>query len=181
MDITVETPQNVEQVELVEEMPGPLAKKRKKNERAWKKTVAKVARHRPKGFPQMPSCKHSAKSKYRCAELSLQDVRKIHQQYYKDADLQSKKNFILQHVIVFLSKKDSSSRRLVFSENFNIGFDAPYTDKCSTCTRLECELATEKDAGKRETLKLNLKAHKVRADKFYKLLQENNDKELILS
>ncbi|XP_046674708.1 uncharacterized protein LOC124363504 [Homalodisca vitripennis] len=44
MDITVETPQNVEQVELVEEMPGPLAKKRKKNERAWKKTVAKVAR-----------------------------------------------------------------------------------------------------------------------------------------
>ncbi|KAG8309159.1 hypothetical protein J6590_092610 [Homalodisca vitripennis] len=44
MDITVETPQNVEQVELVEEMPGPLAKNRKKNERAWKKTVAKVAR-----------------------------------------------------------------------------------------------------------------------------------------
>ncbi|XP_046684389.1 uncharacterized protein LOC124370144 [Homalodisca vitripennis] len=312
MDITVETPQNVEQVELVEEMPGPLAKKRKKNERAWKKTVAKVARHRPKGFPQMPSCKHSAKSKYRCAELSLQDVRKIHQQYYKDADLQSKKNFILQHVIVSSAKRtrlpegikskrnvstdfflpkmrnnktenvkvcraalltilqESKNRvqlickkyletgvvpletrggarqvdkynikkdsiksfiktfipvqkhycraknkhrqylpselnitkmwkmyieqhpteelkceydffRLVFSENFNIGFDAPYTDKCSTCTRLECELATEKDAGKRETLKLNLKAHKVRADKFYKLLQENNDKELILS
>ncbi|XP_046661862.1 uncharacterized protein LOC124355023 [Homalodisca vitripennis] len=90
------------------------------------------------------------------------------------------KMYIEQHPTEEL-KYEYDFFRLVFSENFNIGFDAPYTDKCSTCTRLECELATEKDAGKRETLKLNLKAHKVRADKFYKLLQENNDKELILS
>ncbi|XP_046684621.1 uncharacterized protein LOC124370380 [Homalodisca vitripennis] len=122
MDITVETPQNVEQVELVEEMPGPLAKKRKKNERAWKKTVAKVARHRPKGFPQMPSCKHSAKSKYRCAELSLQDVRKIHQQYYKDADLQSKKNFILQHVIVSSAKRTRLPEGIKSKRNVSTDF-----------------------------------------------------------
>lgn len=71
--------------------------------------------------------------------------------------------------------------RNVFSENFNIGFDAPYTDKCSTCTRLECEIGTEKDTGKREAHKLELKTHKVRAERFYILLRENNESELVLS
>lgn len=272
-------------------------------------------RHRPKELPRMPICVHSEKSKYRCSDLSLQDVAKIHRTYYQGADLQAKTNFILQHTVVSSAKRtriregnaeptrkrnvsndfhlpkqrqgkvenvkvcraaflrilqESRNRvqlictkylatglpptesrggarqvdkyntkkesiktfiksfvpvqkhycraknkhrqylpselsinkmwkmylekhpteelkckydffRNVFSENFNIGFDAPYTDKCSTCTRLECELGTEKDSTKRKSLKLELKSHKTRAERFYILLKEENEQELVLS
>ncbi|XP_072377489.1 uncharacterized protein [Diabrotica undecimpunctata] len=311
MEGPAENPEIVDNVEVIAEATGSLAKKRKSNPSTWKKTIAKVSRHRPKGFPQMPNCKHPSKSKYRCSELSLQDVTKIHRRYYKDADLQSKTQFILQHVMVFSAKRtripERTSKRMVstsfylpkqrhnktenikvcraallailqesrnrvqllcqkflqtgvlpsetrggarhvekfntkkesiktfiksfvpvqkhycraknkhrqylpselsikkmwymyseqhptpkltckydffrnvFATNFNIGFDAPYTDKCSTCIRLECETATEKDGDKRAALKLELKVHKVRAEKFYMFLRENNDNELVFS
>lgn len=71
--------------------------------------------------------------------------------------------------------------RTVFATSFNIGFDAPYTDKCSTCTRIECELGTAKDVAKRDSLKEELKGHKLRAERFYILLREQNDNELVLS
>lgn len=54
----------------------------------------------PKGFPTQPTCKHGETSTYKCQELSMQDVRKIHQKYYKSAKLEDKKNFILQHTTV---------------------------------------------------------------------------------
>lgn len=42
-------------------------------------------------------------------------------------------------------------------------------------------MCTEKDAGKRRTLKLELRAHKTRAERFYMLLRENNETELVLN
>nr|CAD7401860.1 unnamed protein product [Timema poppensis] len=77
-----------------------MSRKRKRRPDEWKRNVAKKDRHRPKGFPSMPTCVHGQNSIFKCKELSMQDVRKIHQHYYKDANLQSKKNFILQHVTV---------------------------------------------------------------------------------
>lgn len=269
-------------------------------------------RHRPKGFPEMPDCTHKENSGFRCSELSLQDVRRIHNKYYQDNDLNSKKNYILQHATVssakrsrlpgggisrkkvsttyhlpkqregkitnikvcraaflrilqesrnrvqnlcqkylehgitpretrggarniekyqlkkqsvmnfiksfralqkhycrskniirqYLSSELSISKmwkmydeanndealkvnleffRKVFNENFNIGFNAPYVDKCSTCTRLENQINAETDQVKRGQFQLELKAHKARADKFYELLKEDSNNELVLS
>nr|CAD7199394.1 unnamed protein product [Timema douglasi] len=278
----------------------PLNKSRKKKTRpeTWKRNIERKARHRPKGFPKMPTCDHRGKSGYKFNQLSMQDIRKIHYKYYKDADLQSKKNFILQHVSVSSAKwsrlpEGSNSRRKVsptfflpkqrqdnkenvkvcrsafltilqesrnriqklchkylelgitppetrggprkqviyekkrdavkefiktfkpiqkhysrgrknntirqylpselsvnkmwkmymeanpskdlqvqyeffrntFNENFNIGFDAPYTDKCSTCTRLEYQIANENDNNKKEDLNIEFKGHKIRAER----------------
>lgn len=260
----------------------------------------------------MPNCQHKEKSGFKCAELSIQDVRKIHHKYYLNCDLTSKKNYILQHVNVSTAKRsrlpqgivsrkkvstmfylpkqregkttnikvcraaflrilqESRNRiqnlcqkyleqgitppetrggarnlekyeikrqsvkdfiktfrpvqkhycrtkntvrqylsselsitkmwklydethpnadfkvnfeffRTTFNENFNIGFDAPYVDKCSTCARLEYQISVEQDNAKKEKIKVELTCHKSRADKFYQLLKEENDSELILS
>nr|CAD7569017.1 unnamed protein product [Timema californicum] len=45
-------------------------------------------KHRPKGFPSVPTCVHGQNSTFKFKELSMQDVRKIHQHYYKQANLQ---------------------------------------------------------------------------------------------
>lgn len=75
----------------------------------------------PKGLPEKPVCTHKAKT-FQCHELSMQDIRKIHQRYYQNPDLQWKRNFILQHVQVSSPKKKCvvsglESRRKV-STNF---------------------------------------------------------------
>lgn len=99
----------------------------------------------------VPVQKHycRAKNKHRHlhlpSELNISKMWKMYSEEHTTEDLKCEYDFF----------------RTVFSENFNIGFDAPYTDKCSTCTRLECELVTEKDSGKRETLKLELKSPKL--------------------
>ncbi|KAJ8877786.1 hypothetical protein PR048_022242 [Dryococelus australis] len=65
----------------------------------------------------MPSCGHGTKSSFQCHQMSMQDVRRIHQKYYANADLESKKNYILQHVAVSSAKRnrlpEGQSRRLV--------------------------------------------------------------------
>lgn len=52
-------------------------------------------RHQAKRLPTLPTCDHGEGSIYRCKELSLKDVRRIHQRFYKDASLEAKKNHIL--------------------------------------------------------------------------------------
>lgn len=65
----------------------------------------------------MPSCNHGDQSSFRCGELSMQDVRKIHQSYYKEATSDAKKNFILRHVTVSSVKRrknqEGDGRRMV--------------------------------------------------------------------
>lgn len=53
----------------------------------------------------------------------MQDVRKIHQKYYMNANLEAKKNFILQHVNVSSvsrqrPKVPNSTRKRLVSTNF---------------------------------------------------------------
>nr|CAD7401757.1 unnamed protein product [Timema poppensis] len=304
----------ISEEECIVETPPNKSRKKKTRPETWKRNIERKARHRPKGFPKMPTCDHRGKSGYKCSQLSMQDIRKIHFKYYKDADLQSKKNFILQHVSVSSAKRSrlpegSNSRRKVsptfflpkqrqdnkenvkvcrsafltilqesrnriqklchkylelgitppetrggprkqviyekkrdavkefiktfkpiqkhysmgrknntirqylpselsvnkmwkmymeanpskdlqvqyeffrntFNENFNIGFDAPYTDKCSTCTRLEYQIANENDNNKKEDLNIEFKGHKIRAERFYEILRKKNDDELVIS
>lgn len=40
----------------------------------------------------------------------------------------------------------------VFNNNFNIGFHAPYSDKCSTCTNLENKISLERNKDVRNEL-----------------------------
>ncbi|KAJ8897619.1 hypothetical protein PR048_002968 [Dryococelus australis] len=251
----------------------PVQKSRKRNRRpeTWKRNVAKKARHCPKRFPVMPSCGHGTKGSFQCHQLSMQDVRRIHQKYYANADLESKKNYILQHVAVSSAKRSHLSEgqsirqyivwdgkaflgilnesrdrvqrlckkknlqlgvtppetrgevhqvekyelkrtqekhsasllkqpvkceenvgnvpwkhvienllveyeffRTIFDENFNISFDAPYTDKGSTRMSLESKINDERDNTVKHNLQIELLAHKKRADTFYQKLLEKS-------
>lgn len=73
----------------------------------------------------MPNCTHPAKSKYRCTELSLQDVTKIHRQYYKGSDLQSKRNLILQNAIVSSAKRTRLPEGIDSKRNVSTEFFLP--------------------------------------------------------
>ncbi|KAJ8885649.1 hypothetical protein PR048_011847, partial [Dryococelus australis] len=65
----------------------------------------------------MPPCGHGTKGIFQCHQLSIQDVRRIHQKYYANADTESKINYILQHVAVSSAKRsrlpEGQSRRQV--------------------------------------------------------------------
>ncbi|KAJ8880749.1 hypothetical protein PR048_017219 [Dryococelus australis] len=99
------------------ETPVQKPRKRKRRPETWKRNVAKKARHHPKGFPVKLSCGHGIKGSFQWHRLSMHDVRRIHQKYYANADLESNKNYILQHV-AFSSAKinrlpEGQSRRHV--------------------------------------------------------------------
>lgn len=57
-------------------------------------------RQLPKAFTVMPSCDHGERILFRCSKLSMQDVRRIHQTYYKESNAEMKKNFILRQQFV---------------------------------------------------------------------------------
>lgn len=71
--------------------------------------------------------------------------------------------------------------RRVFNENFNIGFAAPYTDRCSTCMRLENLIRHEKNEGKKGELESEWSRHKKKANVFFDKLREEKPEELLLS
>ncbi|KAJ8887078.1 hypothetical protein PR048_013293 [Dryococelus australis] len=56
----------------------------------------------------MAACGHGNMGSFQCHQLSMQNVRRIHLKYYTNADLESKKNYILQHVEFSTSKTKSS-------------------------------------------------------------------------
>lgn len=63
--------------------------------------------------------------------------------------------------------------RFVFNTKFNIGFSSPKTDVCSKCTELKERIKNEKDSVKNNSLKNELKIHKLRANAFYDFLRED--------
>ncbi|KAJ8881620.1 hypothetical protein PR048_018106 [Dryococelus australis] len=71
--------------------------------------------------------------------------------------------------------------KTIFNENFNISLDAPYTDKCSTCTSLEKKLNYEGDKTVKHYLQIDVLVHKKRVDTFYQKLREKSDSELVLT
>ncbi|KAJ8876609.1 hypothetical protein PR048_021054 [Dryococelus australis] len=163
------------------------SRKRKRWPETWKRNIAKKARHRPKGFPVMPSCGHGTKGSFQCHQLSMQGIRRIHQKYNINADLESKKNYTLQHVAASSAKiirlPEGQSRRQVHFIHYpgkdnallNI-IDAPYTDNGSTCMNLENKINDEWDKTVKHNLQIELLAHKKRADTFYQQLREKSDK-----
>lgn len=71
--------------------------------------------------------------------------------------------------------------RRIFTECFNISFDSPSTDKCSTCCRFENQISFETNAEKKKDLQFQLKAHKTRAEAFYTKLRLQVENSLTLS
>ncbi|XP_069676001.1 uncharacterized protein [Periplaneta americana] len=85
--------------EMIVETEPMRSRKRTRCPEQWKRTKEKKARYKPKAFPKTPICKHPD-GKLRCNELSMQDVRRIHQKFQKQPDRVWQNNFILQHISV---------------------------------------------------------------------------------
>ncbi|CAH0404462.1 unnamed protein product [Chilo suppressalis] len=71
--------------------------------------------------------------------------------------------------------------RKVFVTNFNIGFGSPRQDVCSTCLQLSERIKVEKDAAEKVRIMTELRIHKLRAKAFFKLLQKEENHEILLS
>lgn len=71
--------------------------------------------------------------------------------------------------------------RHIFNTKFNIGFGSPRHDVCSTCLHLTERIKIEKLEEQKKILENQLVIHKLRANCFYELLQEENQSTIILS
>lgn len=110
-------------------------------------------------------CRGKTKRQYLPSELSINKMHAMYSDQITDPNLQVKRSYF----------------RFVFNTNFNIGFKAPATYVCSTCTMLKESIKTEKDADRRQTLMNRLVVHKRRAKAFFKLLREGQPNTITMS
>lgn len=68
---------------------------------------------------------------------------------------------------------------LLFVTRFNIGFGSPRQDVCSTCLQLKEKIKVEKNGSEKVRLMTELRIHKLRAKAFFKLLQKEEENEIL--
>lgn len=70
--------------------------------------------------------------------------------------------------------------RRVFENDFNIGFSSPSCDVCSTCEVLKNKQKIEKDPQELQSLKVQLRVHKIRAKRFFELVKTSPENSLTI-
>lgn len=93
---------------------------------------------------------------YLRSDLSINKMWKIYQSETDDPSLRVKKTYF----------------RKIFNTQFNIGFGTPRTDVCSTCISLNEMIKLETNPEKKQDLCVQKRVHTLKAQAFYKLLQE---------
>lgn len=71
--------------------------------------------------------------------------------------------------------------RNVFNTNFNIGFNAPAVDVCSTCLEFKEKLKHSEDEEQKIQLHTESRIHKLRAKAFFDMLKEERENLLTIS
>lgn len=71
--------------------------------------------------------------------------------------------------------------RSIFVRKYNIGFGSPKVDVCSKCLQFSEKIKQASTLEEKATIITEQRLHKLRAKAFYKLLQEDDPKVLILS
>lgn len=102
-----------------------------------------------------------SKRLYLSANLSM---AKLHKMYNRRCDPENRVSYDMF--------------RNVFLNDFNIGFSSPASDVCSKCTRLKEQIKHTKDLKNRQTLIMEYRIHKKRANTFYELTNEEPDSSL---
>lgn len=69
----------------------------------------------------------------------------------------------------------------IFINQFNITFGHPRQDVCSFCTAKKAKISVENDKHTKNEMKLELKTHLALSKKFFKLMYEKKDDEIICS
>nr|CAH7730369.1 unnamed protein product [Callosobruchus chinensis] len=62
----------------------------------------------------------------------------------------------------------------IFYNDLNLGFGNPHTDTCTTCKKFEVRIKQTQDSNKKGDLRTQLKLHKLRAKKFYQLMNKES-------
>lgn len=101
-------------------------------------------------------CRGKTKRQYLPSELSINKIHSMYCNQVTDPNLQVKRSYF----------------RHVFNTNFNIGFKAPATDVCSTCSMFKESYKVEKSTDRKNDLMRRFTVHKRRAKAFFKLLRE---------
>lgn len=62
-------------------------------------------RYASKSLPRHPTCCHGVKTKFKCSTLSMQDIRRFHQNFYATSDKITQDHYILRYVINNVPKR----------------------------------------------------------------------------
>lgn len=119
--------------------------------------------------------------KFRCLEVHYCRGKTKRQYFPSELSINKMHSMYLDHVTDKNLHVKGSYFRYVFNTNFNIGFKAPVTDVCSTCTMLKESLKLETDPAKRTVLMKKSTLHKRRAKAFFKLLKKSEPNTITLS
>lgn len=68
----------------------------------------------------------------------------------------------------------------VFYKYFNLGFGSPHTDTCSACSRLLLNIKSESNLDEKNKLRTEYRLHKLRAKKFFQILNTTGDKTITI-
>ena len=102
--------------------------------------------------------RNKSKRIYLSSELN---ISKLHKQFQTSVENNLKVKFPLFYKI--------------FEKEYNIGFSSPASDLCALCTRLKIEINEAKqDQKKSETLRTQLRIHKLRANAFYDTMRQSS-------
>lgn len=63
--------------------------------------------------------------------------------------------------------------RRIFVHDFNVGFRTPSSDCCTTCVRLQHQIHSAKYSTSKNSLLMQLRVHKLRANAFYELAKQS--------
>ncbi|CAH3906988.1 unnamed protein product [Pieris brassicae] len=91
--------------ENVREVKPEQARKGPRNPANWKRAKEKVMRYSAKSLPSAPRCGHTADSKYKCGALSKEDIRKLHEEFYRHPNKKDQDSFLLKHCKVVKTKR----------------------------------------------------------------------------
>ncbi|KAJ8876110.1 hypothetical protein PR048_024019 [Dryococelus australis] len=65
----------------VKPSPKGMGRKKDRNPALWKKNVNKKCKYSTKCLPSLPDCKHNGRKDFHCSQLTLHDVRKLHEMF----------------------------------------------------------------------------------------------------
>lgn len=135
--------------------------------------------------------KHTYRSRKEAVEKYIQSLQpleihhcrdKVRQRQFLHPELNIKKlwNMYSDEALPGFSVSFSFFRN-IFVKRFNIGFGSPKQDVCSTCLQLKEKIKVEKNDYEKVKLMTELRIHKLRAKAFFKLLQNQEEDEILLS
>lgn len=116
-------------------------------------------------------CRESHYSRNKCSRSYLPPELNLKFMYEK---------FIENQRLISGKTCSLSKYKSVFYKQFNLGFGNPHEDTCSACKEFLIKIKTEKDLDLKNNIRTEYRLHKLRAKKFFSLLNDTEDEDNVI-